>query len=39
MSQFPIRGEESIMSEKSHGSSEFPVQSSLRFNVDPKKAD
>jgi hypothetical protein len=37
--EFPLQGSESIMSAKGHGTSENPVQSSLRWNVDVKLAD
>ena len=38
-SPYPIRGEESIMTKKSHGTSESAVQSKLRWNADVKLAD
>lgn len=34
-----VMGDESIMSEKSHGTSETPVQENLRWNSDRKVAD
>ena len=37
--QFPLRGDESIMSQKAHGTSDQPVQKSLKFNVDRDTAD
>jgi hypothetical protein len=38
-SQYPIYGDESIMSKKAHGTSEKPAQSILRFGCDPELAD
>jgi hypothetical protein len=38
-SKYPIYCDESVMSEKKHGTSEKPVQSSLRWNCDFKTAD
>ena len=37
--KFPIIGSSDIMSKKAHGTSEFPVQSKLRWNCDVKLAD
>lgn len=37
--QYPIRGDESIMSQKAHGTSDKPVQTNLKFNVDRDTAD
>uniref|UniRef100_A0A7S2DMD8 Peptide-methionine (R)-S-oxide reductase n=1 Tax=Octactis speculum TaxID=3111310 RepID=A0A7S2DMD8_9STRA len=34
-----IRGDESLMSVKSHGTTEKPPQANLRWGVDPQKAD
>lgn len=34
-----VMGEESIMSPKSHGTSEVPVQQNLRWNCDYETAD
>ena len=36
---YPIRGDKSIMSQKSHGSTDSAVQSNLRYGVDNKLAD
>lgn len=38
-SQYPIVGPNDIMSRKRHGTSNTPVQESLRWNVSRKKAD
>mmetsp|Transcript_12655 Transcript_12655/g.12733 ORF Transcript_12655/g.12733 Transcript_12655/m.12733 type:complete len:197 (+) Transcript_12655:55-645(+) len=38
-SKFPIYGDESIMSEKAHGTSMSPVMKDLRWNVDYNTAD
>ena len=38
-SQFPFRGDESIMTPKDHGTSSSPVQSKLKYGVDLKLAD
>lgn len=38
-SKFPIRGDESIMSQKEHGTSNYPVQTNLRWKVDNALAD
>lgn len=35
----PILADESIMSKKSHGTTEFPVQENLNYGVDRKTAD
>lgn len=35
----PVKGDDSIMSKKVHGTSEVPVQTSLRWGCDPKLAD
>ena len=35
----PVMGDDSIMSKKSHGTSEVPVQTLLRWKCDPKLAD
>jgi peptide methionine sulfoxide reductase MsrB len=37
--KLPIRGEESIMSAKAHGTAATPVRANLRWNCDPKLAD
>ena len=34
-----VMGDESIMNEKNHGTSETPVQTNLRWNCDPVIAD
>ena len=39
MTQYPIEGDESIMSEKKHGTSETPVQKDLRWGCDFDTAD
>merc|ERR1711998_107439 len=36
---YPIRGDKSIMSQKSHGSTDSAVQSNLKYGVDNKLAD
>lgn len=36
---FPVQGNEDIMKPKAHGSTEFPVQEVLRWNVDRSTAD
>ena len=36
---YPIRGDGSIMSKKSHGSTDAPVQAKLRYEVDSQLAD
>ena len=38
-SQYPVRGDESIMNPKDHGTSALPVQSKLKYGVDLKLAD
>ena len=38
-SKYPIYGEEELMSKKAHGTSEKPVQSTLRWGCDVKNAD
>lgn len=38
-SKFPVRGDESIMSQKEHGTSNYPVQENLRWKVDNALAD
>jgi len=38
-SQYPIMADESVMSPKSHGTSESPVQKNLRWNCDNDTAD
>ena len=38
-SQYPVRGDESIMAPKDHGTSSSPVQSKLKYGVDLKLAD
>merc|ERR1711907_24749 len=38
-SSLPVRGDESIMSEKEHGTTETPVQQNLRYGCDVKGAD
>mmetsp|Transcript_16033 Transcript_16033/g.18303 ORF Transcript_16033/g.18303 Transcript_16033/m.18303 type:complete len:212 (-) Transcript_16033:261-896(-) len=38
-SQYPIMADESMMSQKSHGTSESPVQKNLRWNCDNDTAD
>mmetsp|Transcript_29034 Transcript_29034/g.29378 ORF Transcript_29034/g.29378 Transcript_29034/m.29378 type:complete len:246 (+) Transcript_29034:56-793(+) len=38
-SQYPIKGDESLMAKKAHGTTDIPVQSSLRWNVDQSLAD
>ena len=37
--KYPIQCEESVMSAKAHGTTETPVQASLRYGVDRSKAD
>lgn len=37
--QYPIRGEESIMSQKAHGTSEQAAMKDLKWNVNYKTAD
>ena len=37
--QYPIVCSEEIMKPKAHGTTEFPVQSGLRWNCDAKVAD
>ncbi|KAL3941341.1 MAG: hypothetical protein SGBAC_004286 [Bacillariaceae sp.] len=37
--QFPVVGDESLMSKKSHGTSNVPVQSDLRWGCDQDTAD
>lgn len=37
--KLPLMAEESMMSQKAHGTCEQPVQSSLRWSCDPKLAD
>ncbi len=37
--KLPLRGEESLMSQKAHGTCDKPVQSSLRWGCDVKLAD
>lgn len=36
---FPLRGDESIMKKKKHGTSDKPVMKNLRYGCDPKLAD
>jgi len=36
---FPVQGNEDIMKPKAHGSTDFPVQEALRWNVDRSTAD
>lgn len=38
-SKYPIRGEETIMAPKAHGTSDRPVQTNLRWKVDNSLAD
>merc|ERR1712238_170171 len=38
-SKYPIMADESVMSQKSHGTSESPVQKDLRWNCDNDTAD
>jgi hypothetical protein len=38
-SGLPLRGDESIMKKKKHGTSDKPVMKSLRYGCDPKLAD
>jgi len=37
--KFPVEGDESIMSQKAHGTTAKPVQEGLRWNVDRRTAD
>eukprot|EP00040_Diaphanoeca_grandis_P026968 m.152221 g.152221 ORF g.152221 m.152221 type:complete len:197 (+) comp30795_c7_seq2:73-663(+) len=37
--KYPVVGPESLMAPKAHGTCEKPVQATLRYNVDVKKAD
>jgi len=37
--EYPIKGEESIMAKKKHGTSPYPVQNDLRWGCDRAKAD
>jgi hypothetical protein len=37
--QYPVMGDESLMSEKKHGTTDKPVMKNLRWNVDWEKAD
>jgi len=37
--EYPVMGDESIMSKKEHGTSHTPVQENLRYNCDNKIAD
>ena len=39
LSKYPVVGPNSIMSKKKHGTSNHPVQETLRWNVSRKKAD
>jgi peptide methionine sulfoxide reductase MsrB len=39
LSQYPIKAEEAVMSQKGHGTSEKPVQKELRWNCDYETAD
>jgi hypothetical protein len=38
-SQYPVYADESVMSQKNHGTSDKPVQSNLRWNCDFSTAD
>ena len=38
-SKYPVTAEESVMSQKAHGTSEKPVQKNLRWNCDHDTAD
>jgi hypothetical protein len=38
-SKYPLRGDESLMGQKEHGTSNTPVQTNLRYNCDVKLAD
>ncbi len=37
--QYPIKADESIMCKKAHGTTEKPVQTSLRYGCDTETAD
>ena len=37
--EYPIMAEESVMSQKKHGTSDAPVQKNLRWNCDFQTAD
>ena len=37
--EYPIMAEDSVMSQKAHGTSEKPVQKGLRWNCDYETAD
>jgi len=39
LSKYPVQGPESLMSAKQHGTSDTPIQSTLRWNSDRKVAD
>lgn len=39
MTSYPIKAEESLMSEKAHGTTETPVQPNLRYGCDQETAD
>lgn len=38
-SKYPLYGDESLMGQKAHGTSDNPVQNNLRYNCDVKIAD
>jgi hypothetical protein len=39
MTTYPLLGDESIMSDKKHGTSDVPVQDDLRWGCDKETAD
>jgi len=39
LSPYPVKGDESLMKEKAHGTSDAPVQANLRWGCDVKLAD